>query len=215
MKRLSRGVLVEYSLTVPPLALAFDFNPQQLSRTRSISVKTGSSPATRGGYDFELPTEAARAAMGVEVQPETFSVEILLDATDALDQGDPLSTQVGVEPELDTLRTMVEPKAQGPDGLRTLAALGQAGQRAFQRHETPSVILFLWGTHLLPIFLTRVEVRETAHLPNLAPYRAEVTLGMQVIESHNPFYLVEQARQVLGAALGTGRGVAEAIGGIL
>lgn len=214
MSPLTRGVLVEYALSIPPLVLVFDFNPRQLSRSRSVTVRTGSSPATRGGYDFALPTETARAALGVEVQPETFSLEILLDATDRMNDGDVIAGRFGVEPELDTLRTMVEPKAQGAGGFQMLASLGLGGAKAFQRHETPSVLLFLWGTHLLPVFLTQLEVRETAHLPTLVPYRAEVTLGMQAIESRNPFYLVEEVRQVLGAALNTGQTVAGALGGL-
>ena len=43
----SHGFLVEYALSVPPLVLAFDFNPQQLSRNRSVSITLGNTPATR------------------------------------------------------------------------------------------------------------------------------------------------------------------------
>ena len=60
-----KGFLVEYALSLPPLMLAFDFNPQSLTRNRSITLTLGSTPATRGGYDFALPTETARVAQGV------------------------------------------------------------------------------------------------------------------------------------------------------
>ena len=73
------------------------------------------------------------------------------------------------------------------------------GQRAFQRQQSASVLLFVWGTHLLPVFLTSVRVTEKAHLPSLIPYRANVTLQMQVIEGDNPFYKVEKVRQVASA----------------
>ena len=46
------------------------------------------------------------------------------------------------------------------------------------------------------------------------PYRATVKLGLQVIEGNNPFYAVEKARQVVGAALNTGRTTVSAIGGL-
>lgn len=211
----AKAALIEYALAIPPLALVFDFNPQSLSRTRTINVRTGTSPATRGGYDFALPTEAPRAALGVSVQPETFSIEVLIDATDRMEKGDPLAGILGIEPELDTLRSMVEPKSQGPAGFQMLASLGLGGQRAFQRHETASVLLFLWGTHILPVFLTSVQVTEQAHLPSLVPYRANVTLSMQVIEGNNPFYTVEKVRQVVSAAINTGRVVGSVIGGLL
>lgn len=206
-----KGMLIEYALSIPPLVLAFDFNPQSLTRSRTITLRTGSAPGTRGGYDFALPTETARVAQGVTVQPESFTIEILLDATDRMNDGDPIATQFGIEPELDTLRTMVEPKAQGPGGLQTLASLGLGGQRAFQRSESASVLLLVWGTHILPVFLTSIRVTEEAHLPSLVPYRARASLTMQVIEGNNPFYQVEKVRQVVGAALNTGRTV---IGGI-
>jgi hypothetical protein len=73
------------------------------------------------------------------------------------------------------------------------------------------VLLLVWGTHILPVFLTSVEVTEEAHLPSLIPYRAKATLSMQIIEGNNPFYQVEKVRQVLGAALNTGRTVIGAI----
>jgi hypothetical protein len=214
MLKVTKGALVEYSLALPPLALVFDFNPQTLSRTRTIQLRTGNAPGTRGGYDFLLPTETSRVAQGVTVQPETFSIEILIDATDRLMTGDSVAETVGIEPELATLRSMVEPKSHGPGGFQMLSSLGLGGSRAFQRDESASVLLFVWGSHVLPVFLTSVRIDENAHLPSLAPYRARVTLTMQVIEGNNPFFNVEKVRQVAMAALNTGRTVASAIGGL-
>lgn len=204
MLNTTKGMLVEYSLSIPPLVLVFEFNPKVLSRTRTINLKTGSAPGTQGGYDFTLPTETPRVAQGVTVQPESFSIEILIDATDSMaDPSNPkhvIATQFGIQPELDTLRTMVEPKEQGPGGVQTLASLGLGGKRAFQRYETASVLLLVWGDHILPVFLTIIKVDEKAHLPSLIPYRATATLTMQIIEGNNPFYIVEKVRQVLSAA---------------
>ncbi len=215
MLQASKGALVEYSVSIPPLALVFDFNPQTLTRTRTITLPRSSAPGTRGGYDFTLPTDTPRVAQGVTVQPETFSFEILLDATDKLEQSDPIAMQFGIEPSLDVLRTMVEPKAQGPSGVQTLASLGLGGERAFQRSESASVLLLVWGTHILPVFLTSVRIEEKAYLPTLVPYRANATLSIQVIEGNNPFYQVEKVRQVVGAALGSTQSVASALGGLI
>ena len=114
MLNTTKGILVEYALAIPPLVLVFEFNPQSLSRTRTITLKTGNAPGTQGGYDFLLPTETPRVAQGVTVAPESFSMEILLDVTDRMNDGEVIATQFGIEPELDTLRSMVEPKSQGP-----------------------------------------------------------------------------------------------------
>ena len=152
---------------------------------------------------FTLPSETPRVAQGVTVEPEEFSFEILIDATDRMTDpllpGHTIAALFGIEPELDTLRSMVEPKTQGPGGVQLLASLG-ASRKAFQRDVHPSVLLLIWGSHVLPVFLTSVQVEEQAHLPSLKPYRAEVSLGFRVIEGNNPFYLVEKARQLLGAA---------------
>jgi hypothetical protein len=210
-----KGFLIEYALAVPPLVLAFDFNPQQVARNRSVTITLGSTPATRGGFDFLLPTETPRVSQGVAVEPESFDVEILLDATDRMNDGDAIARTLGVEPELATLRSMVEPKTQGPGGVQMLASLGLGGARAFQRNESASILLFVWGTHVLPVFLKAVDVTESAHLPTLIPYRATVKLTLQVIEGNNPFYLMEKVRQTAFAALHTGQAAAAAIGGLL
>ncbi|GAB3255249.1 hypothetical protein GCM10027296_24120 [Chitinimonas naiadis] len=210
-----KGFLIEYALAVPPLVLAFDFNPQQLARNRSVTITLGSTQATRGGFDFFLPTETPRVSQGVTVEPESFDVEILLDATDRMNDGDGLARTLGVEPELATLRTMVEPKTQGPGGVQMLAGLGLGSPRAFQRNESASVLLFVWGLHVLPVFLKGVDVTESAHLPSLVPYRATVKLSLQVIEGNNPFYLMEKIKQVGFAAINTGRSAAAAVGGLL
>lgn len=215
MLKVTKGALVEYSLALPPLALVFDFNPQTLSRTRTIQLRTGSAPGTVGGYDFTLPTDTPRVAQGVTVMPESFSIDILIDGTDRLMAGDAITEQFGIEPELDTLRSMVEPKSQGPGGLQMLSSLGLGGARAFQRDQSASVLLFIWGSHILPVFLTSVKVDETAHLPTLVPYRANVQLSMQVIEGNNPFIKVEKVRQVIGAAMNSGRTIGAALGGLI
>ena len=211
MINLTHGVLIEYALSLPPLALVFEFNPKTLSRTRTVTVQTGHAPGTRGGYDFVLPTETPRASQGVTVQPESFTLTILLDATDRMDQGDPIAAELGIQPELDTLRRMLEPKSQAPAGVQLLASLGQGGERGHSHDESASVLLFVWGLHILPVFLTTVRVEEKAHLPSLFPYRAEATLTLQVIEGNNPFYQVETVRQIAFAALNTAQSVAGSI----
>lgn len=202
----TRGVLFEYGLTVPPLALVFQFNPQEISRSRTVTVKTGNAPGSRGGYDFLSPLETARVAQGVEMQAESFSIDVLLDATDGMNEGNDVAKTFGVQPQIDTLRSMAEPKAQGPGGVKVLSSLGLTGARAFERQETASVLVFAWGMQLLPVFLTGVAQKEALHLPNLMPYRATMSLTMQVIESANPFFMADKVRQTMGTALNLATG---------
>jgi len=197
----TRGVLFEYGITIPPLALVFQFNPQEISRSRTVTVKTGNAPGARGGYDFLSPLETARVSQGVEMQAESFSVEIMLDATDQMNDGNDIAKTFGVQPQIDTLRSMAEPKNQGPGGVQVLSSLGLSGTRAFERQESASVLVFAWGMQLLPVFLTGVGQKEVLHLPNLMPYRATMSLTMQVIESSNPFFLADKVRQTMGTTL--------------
>jgi hypothetical protein len=197
----AKGMLFEYGLSLPPLALIFDFNPEQISRARSATLWMGNAPGARLGYDFSSPLESPRAAHGVELQGESISITVLLDATDRMHAGDPIAAQFGVQPQIDTLRSMLEPKVQGPGGLRVLSSLAGGGARAFECDETASVLIFAWGVQFLPVFLTEVSQNETLHLPNLAPYRAEITLTMQIIESRNPFSMADKVRQTAMAAL--------------
>ncbi len=208
---LVRGFLIEYGISLPPLVFQFQFNPSTIARTRTMELSQGSAPGTNRGYDFTSPAETPRVAQGAQLQSETFVLGLLLDAFDKAAEGNPIAATFGIEPQLDTLRSMVEPKVQGPGGLNTLAALGFGGERAFQRNETASVLLLVWGTHVLPVFLTSVQVEETAHLPTLIPYRANVQLSFTVIEGNNPFYTVEKVRQSIGAGLNAADTVASAV----
>ena len=212
----TKGLLIEYGLSLPPLVISFDFNPETISRTRSATVNDSQTTANRGGYAFTTPNESARAAQGISMSAETFSVKILLDATDRMNDGEPIATVSGIQPEIDTLRSMVEPKIQLTGGMRILSALdsGEGQDAAFTR-EFASVLIFVWGLKILPVFLTSVQIDEKAHLPSLFPYRAEATLQMQVIESDNPFYKAELYRQMVGSALNVGRLGASIVSGVL
>lgn len=192
--RAERGMLIEFSPSAMPLVLPFLFNPTTITRTRSVTVKTGGSPGARGGYGFRDRSEASRASQGVTVQSESFSLKILLDATDKMNVvDDPL----GIQPEIDVIRTMLEPKSQAPEGVRLMEELGQGDDRAFSRHEVASVLIFKWGKQVLPVFMTQAQIEIKEFLPNLFPYRAEASLSLQVIESRNPIYDVERRRQAV------------------
>ena len=212
----TKGLLIEYGLSLPPLVISFDLNPETISRTRSVKAGTPNTPATRGGYAFTTPNDTAKAAQAVSMAPETFSLTVLLDATDRMNEGEAIATLSGIQPEIDTLRSMVEPKIQLTGGMRILSALdsGEGQDAAFTR-EFASVLIFVWGLKILPVFLTSVQIDEKAHLPSLFPYRAEATLQMQVIESDNPFYKAELYRQMVGSALNVGRLGASIVSGVL
>jgi hypothetical protein len=200
MIRTAKGMLVEYALSLPPLAVEFEFNPESLTHTRSVSFDGSALPI----IDFTTPGESNRIGQAASATAETYSFDILLDATDKLsDTSHPMHAVAlvsGIEPEIATLRSMVEPKVSGPGPFQMMASLGGGGSHAHERDEHLSVLLFVWGTHILPVFMTNLNIDEQAHLPSLKPYRAKASISLQVLESANPFYQVEQVQRMLMSA---------------
>jgi len=191
--KVTRGFLREYSETSSPMELHFEFNPSTITRTRAVEIQFGEGQANVGGRDFHSKREANRVTQGATVKAESFTLKILLDATDRMNAGDSEAQTNGVQPELDILYYMVEPKLQKPDGATTLAALGEGGSAA-QEQPFPSVLEFHWGNQVLPVLMTQVQFAVKAYLPNLVPYRAEATLTLQIIQSDNEFYTPELRR---------------------
>jgi hypothetical protein len=187
--KVTRGLLKEYLDGGTPLELHFEFNPSTITRTRSIEIEY--EKGQTGPKDFKNAAEAARVAQSANVKAESFTLKILLDATDRMNACDSNAQTNGVQPELDILYSMVEPKLQAPGGASTLAALSDdsAGKQPY-----PSVLLFTWGKQVLPVFMTQVQFEVKAYLPSLIPYRAEATLTLQVIQSRNEFYNTEIER---------------------
>ncbi|MDJ0807043.1 MAG: hypothetical protein QNJ78_09440 [Gammaproteobacteria bacterium] len=200
MIKTMKGMLVEYALSLPPLLLEFEFNPESLTRTRTVSFDGSALPI----IDFTTPGEANRIGQAASATAETISFDILLDATDKLsDTSHPMHAVAlvsGVEPEIATLRSMVEPKVNGPGPFQMMSSLTGGGAHAHERDEHLSVLLFVWGTHILPVFITNLQIEEQAHLPLLKPYRAKATISLQVLESTNPFYQVEQVQRMIMSA---------------
>lgn len=199
--RVTRGMLKELTGGGNPLELHFEFNPSTITRSRAIEIEFGEGQATAGGRDFSGTGEIARVAQGATVKAESFTLKILLDATDRMNADDADAKTKGVQPELDILYSMVEPKLQAPDGASTLAALAEEGEDA---QPYPSVLLFSWGEQVLPVFMTQVQFEVKAYMPNLVPYRAEATLTLQVIQSRNDYYTPEIERMFASAQSAVG-----------
>ena len=67
MIKVMRGILVEYAVSIPPLVLSFEFNPETLSRSRTITMSdnTARMKYSRGSArllmnPFRRPTETPK-----------------------------------------------------------------------------------------------------------------------------------------------------------
>jgi hypothetical protein len=220
-----RGAFVEYGLSLPPLLVVFQFNPLQLSHNRSLSIKAPGSAATSGSdkttdkverlqkkleqtslrkfHQSEKDLLAIRDKQVVEVDEETFSVELRFDATDKLNDGDTISEQFGIAPQLATLESMVYPKDESLLG-EVLNMLSPRGF-SFTRSQNPPLILFIWGRkRVLPVNINSMNITETEFSPDLNPLRATVSVSLTVIEGENMVYkyskVMKEAMSVLNLA---------------
>lgn len=209
--RILRGAFVEYGLSIPPLFVVFQFNPVQLSRSRSLYFSVPRSRQKIENLIANLLGQEARwlslkdvhqenkdllelrDAQKVEVQEESISFEIRLDATDKLNEGDPITEQFGIAPQLATLEAMVQPKSESLLG-RLLPDLSTKKGYSYTKSKNPPMILFIWGRkRVLPVNINSLNITETVFSTDLNPTRATVSVSLTVIEGPNIPYTYSKA----------------------
>lgn len=222
--KILRGAFVEFGLSLPPLVVVFQFNPVQLSRNRSIyySVPGWRQQAEqqRARAEAERSPEAAQRGATYQAQnislrkfhqehddltyirdnqqatpqEEAISFEIRLDATDDLNDGNPIVEQFGISPRLATLEMMVHPKGESLLGEVIGSLFGSPGGFSFTKGPNPPMILFIWGRkRVLPVNINSMNITETEFSTDLNPIRATVSVSLTVIEGKNIPYTYSKA----------------------
>ena len=208
--KILRGAFVEFGISLPPLIVVFQFNPLTISRTRTASVEQSRTPRKRGAQNLSLLQQAfddkslltnVRGKQVIKVNEETLSFDIRLDATDKLDEGDGLTEEFGVAPQLSTLELMMLPKGQGLLAAAASMLLGAAGAKFsfVDDAKNPPVILFVWGRKkVMPVNITSMQIKEEEFSYELNPTRATVGVSLQVIEGPNaPFLYTKALKEVM------------------
>lgn len=218
--RILRGAFVEYGLSIPPLFVVFQFNPVQLSRSRSLSFNapgdpicppcppvegetseerraresiraSGRSQSLRQWHQKQSELKVIQDGQVVTIQEESISFEIRLDATDKLNEGDAITEQFGIAPQLATLELMMLPKEESVPGL--VGSLPTHGN-AKPPPPPPPMILFIWGRKkVLPVNINSMSITESEFSTDLNPIRATVSVNLTVIESKNQAYTYSKA----------------------
>jgi len=178
--KFEKGALVQLvkGLTgVVPNVIPFQYNPGKLSHTL-----TPWNP-------FEVD-QTQRGAQAPTVQPfdpkESFTLTLEIDATNDLEDDNPVANLVGVADRLAALKKLTLP-SEGLAGDLINSAVGAAralvGKASKQAvRPTVPVVLFVWGPgRILPVRVTSFSVEETLFLPSLHPIQATVTLGLEVL----------------------------------
>jgi len=148
--------------------IALQYNPDTLTRTLQPQ-----SAGAEGGDRSE--------ALRLKGPPvETFKLEAEIDATDQLEFPDqnPNAAQLGIQPQLAALETIIYPASTQ---LQLNHALAQTGTLEITPMESP-LALFVWSKNrVVPVRLTEFTITEEAFDPALNPIRAKVHLGLRVL----------------------------------
>ena len=168
--RVQRGALVGLDPSNPLASvIMFQYNPETLTRT--LTPQT----AGAGGGGGSAPGEALRLT-GPPL--EEIKLDVVIDATDQLEKGDSLATQMGVYPQLSALEMLLYPKSKVVIANEVLL---QAGVIEVIPPEA-SLTVLVWGIkRVVPVRLTSFSITEEMFDPNLNPIQAKVSLGLRVL----------------------------------
>ncbi len=161
-----------------PRVIAFSYNPETLKRTLQPDV---------GGGEEGDRSQAVRFK---SAPAEKLEVEVEIDATDLLEQDDPVTVASGIIPQLAALELLVYPRSTG------------ITQPEMMLNSGAPLLLFVWERNrVVPVRITGYTISEEAFDANLNPIRASVTLNMQVLNcsdlrSSNAGYLQFLAYQL-------------------
>jgi hypothetical protein len=178
---------VEQPIIPIPNIIVFQYNPESLSRSLTpYAPPEPTAPATGDTPPSTTPADP-------DAQPfdptETFTLSLLLDASDALEVSDPVAVITGVADRIAALEMLLYPV--GDSLLGSLVgsinvsisggAISASLRRSATRPEVP-VTLFIWGPgRIVPVRLTSFTVEEQQWNQLLYPTRAKVTVGLKVI----------------------------------
>jgi hypothetical protein len=202
--KILRGAFVEFGISLPPLIVVFQFNPLTITRTRTASVNQLDTPGKNraSNEDFIKQISAKKLIKNLRngqlltVGPQTLGFDIRLDATDKLNDGDTITEQFGIAPQLSTLELMMLPKSQSLLGGAVAALLG-GSTKSFSfadDSKNPPVTLFIWGRKkVMPVNIKNMSIKEEEFSVDLNPIRATVTVSLEVIEGPNAPYLYTKA----------------------
>jgi hypothetical protein len=170
--RLLKAAIVGIDLFNPLASIiVLQYNPESLTRTIQ--------PQTIGNEEGAR-TDVLRLT-GAPI--ETIRLDAELDATDQLEQSDPIATALGIYPQLSALEMLVYPKS-----IKVIidTALMAVGTTEIVPPMAPFTVL-IWGIkRVVPVRVADFSITEEAYDVNLNPIRAKVSLGFRVL-SYNDF----------------------------
>ena len=191
--KLIKGAIVGVDLFNPLASvIIFQYNPDSLTRTLQPQSMTGEG-------DRSEVTRLKGAPI------ETIKLDIEIDATDQLEQGDSQATRLGIYPQLSALEMLLYPRSALVIANTILLAVGTIEVLP----PTSPFTLFIWGAkRVLPVRITDFSIMEEAYDVNLNPMRAKASLGLRVLSYSdlsitNPGYHLFLAHQIVKETMAT------------
>jgi hypothetical protein len=174
--KVQKGALVQLVETIGlpvPNIVAFQYNP--------ASVKRALKPWNPLEVDQNHRGEDSPAAQPFDPE-ETITMDVELDASDQLEDDDPIADQFGVADRIAALEKMLFP-GDTPLGqlLGAVSAL-LGGTPQPPKNKTVPVTLLVFGVgRIVPVRITSYNIEEQLFLPSLYPIQAKVSLALQVL----------------------------------
>ncbi len=179
--------------------IPLQYNPDTLTRTLQAQG------AGEGNGNRSEPLRLAGPPV------ETIKLEAEIDATDKMENGDPQTAELGIQPQLAVLETLIYPKSAQMNYNNSVAGMGSI---EILPMET-SLTLFIWNKNrIIPVRITEFSITEEAFDPFLNPIRAKVSLGMRVLSTDdfgfdhkggNLFMSYQQSKERLAAKFNAGK----------
>jgi len=203
--RLLKGgiVLIDPGTSAVQRIIALQYNPDTLTRSLQVQSVAGDSDNRAEPLRLKGPPI------------ETIKLDAEIDATDQLEFPDqnPNAVQVGIQPQLAALETIIYPTSSQ---LQANDKLANSGTLEIVPLEAP-LMLFIWSKNrIVPVRLTDFSITEEAFDPALNPIRAKVSLGMRVLsvtdlgfsQNGGSIYMAYQQQKERLAAMVPGGGLA-------
>ena len=200
--RLLKGALVVFEavVPVPTNLIAFQYNPDQVTR----QFQQGRGGAGGGGTAAPEPCRNSGDTHRVVPPTESFRLQVELDATDQLEDGNPLAIASGLHPTLAALELLLYPPS-------TEIILGKVLSRLGSARVSPArapLVLLVWGPlRVVPVRVESVAITEEAFDQLLNPIRARVGLTMRALTERElaragaPFDTLALVQQITKEAL--------------
>lgn len=151
---------------VPGGMIALQYNPDSISRSLQPAA------INSDGQDH---SEALRLK-GPPV--ETIKLEAEIDAADQLAANNSVAAELGIQPQLAALETLVYPTTQQIASTRRLASTGTLEVLPM---EAPLTLLIWSKARIIPVRITDFSITEEAFDTELNPIRARVSIGFRVL----------------------------------